>query len=122
MSEYFSLSHSARQSTVPSTFNAQKKLAPLGLILATGCCLLAASLCAQTPTPVTVPTWRYDLTHAGQNTGETALTPANVNVNTFGKLFSLSVDSTMYAQPLYMPGVKMSDGLIHNVIFLSTEN
>ena len=33
---------------------------------------------AQTPTPVIVPTWRYDLTHAGQNTNETALTPENV--------------------------------------------
>ena len=36
-------------------------------------CTFAASLLAQTPTPVTVPTWRYDLTHAGQNTNETAL-------------------------------------------------
>ena len=77
---------------------------------------------AQTPTPVPVPTWRYDLTHAGQNTQETALTPANVNVNSFGKLFSLSVDSTLYAQPLYMPGLKMSDGLVHNVLFVATEN
>ena len=77
---------------------------------------------AQTPTPVPVPTWRYDLTHAGQNTQETALTPANVNVSSFGKLFSLSVDSTVYAQPLYVPGLKMSDGLVHNVLFVATEN
>jgi hypothetical protein len=39
---------------------------------------------AQTPTPVTVATWRYDLTHAGENTNETALTRATVNVNSFG--------------------------------------
>src|ERR1700679_239255 len=76
---------------------------------------------AQTPTPVPVLTWRYDLTHAGQNTGETALTPANVNVSSFGKLFSVTVDSTMYAQPLYVPGIKMSDGLVHNVLFVATE-
>ncbi|MGB6689195.1 MAG: chitobiase/beta-hexosaminidase C-terminal domain-containing protein [Terracidiphilus sp.] len=81
----------------------------------------AASVLAQ-PTPVPVLTWRYDLTHAGQNTNETALTPANVNVNSFGKLFSLSVDSSMYAQPLYVPGLKMSDGLVHNVLFVATEN
>jgi hypothetical protein len=81
-----------------------------------------ASLLAQAPTPVPVLTWRYDITHAGQNTSETALTPANVNVNSFGKLFSMAVDSSVYAQPLYVPGLKMSDGLVHNVIFIATEN
>jgi len=82
----------------------------------------AASVFAQTPTPVLVPTWRYDLTHAGQNTNETELTPAVVNPKTFGKLFSLSVDSTVYAQPLYVPGLTMSDGQVHNVLFVATEN
>lgn len=81
-----------------------------------------ASIEAQTPTPVPVYTWRYDKTHAGQNTQETALTLANVNVNTFGKLFSLPVDSTVYAQPLYVPSLTMSDGLAHNVLFVATEN
>ena len=80
------------------------------------------SLLAQAPTPVPVLTWQYDLTHAGQNTQETALTPANVNAQSFGKLFSLPVDSTVYAQPLYVPALKMSDGLVHNVLFVATEN
>jgi hypothetical protein len=84
--------------------------------------LLAPVVLAQTPTPVPVLTWRYDLSHAGQNTQETALNLSNVNVNSFGKLFSLSVDSTVYAQPLYVPGLKMSDGLVHNVLFVATEN
>ena len=79
-------------------------------------------LSAQTPTAVPVLTWRYDLTHAGQNTSETALTPSNVNPDSFGKLFSLSVDSTVYAQPLYVPNLKMSDGLMHNVLFVATSN
>jgi hypothetical protein len=69
-----------------------------------------------------VPTWRYDLTHAGQNTKETALTPTNVNATSFGKLFSVLVDSTVYAQPLYVPGLKMNDGIVHNVLFVATEN
>ena len=85
-------------------------------------CALDASMFAQTPTPVTVPTWRYDLTHAGENTQETALTPANVNSNSFGKLFGLTVDGNVYAQPLYVPGLKMSDGKVHNVLFVATEN
>ncbi len=77
---------------------------------------------AQAATPVTVPTWRYDNTHQGQNTHETLLTPANVNGNYFGKLFSVNVDSTVYAQPLYVPGLTLNDGKAHNVFFVATEN
>jgi hypothetical protein len=83
-------------------------------------CVPVPSLMAQTPTPVIVPTWRYDLTHSGQNTNETALTPSNVTESTFGKLFSQTVDGGLYAQPLYVPGLKMSDGLVHNVLFVAT--
>jgi hypothetical protein len=79
-------------------------------------------LSAQSPTAVPVPTWRYDLTHAGQNTSETALTPANVNGSSFGKLFSLSVDGDVFAQPLYVPGLTMGDGNVHNVLFVATEH
>ena len=82
----------------------------------------AASLIAQAPTAVPVLTWRYDVTHEGQNTSETALTPANVAPSTFGKLFSLSVDDHVFAQPLYVPNIKMSDGQVHNVVFVATEN
>jgi hypothetical protein len=85
-------------------------------------CTSLTCLMAQTPTPVPVLTWRYDLTGAGQNTQETALTPTNVNTQSFGKLFALPVDSTVYAQPLYVPALKMSDGLVHNVVFVATEN
>ncbi|WP_162601370.1 chitobiase/beta-hexosaminidase C-terminal domain-containing protein [Occallatibacter savannae] len=77
---------------------------------------------AQTPTPVPVLTWRYDQTHAGQNTSETALTTTNVNPSSFGKLFSVKVDSTVYPQPLYVPNLKMSDGQTHNVLFVETSN
>jgi hypothetical protein len=86
------------------------------------CAWLSPWTVAQTPTAVPVLTWRYDLTHAGQNTSETALNPTNVNKSSFGKLFSLPVDSTLYAQPLYVPGLKMSDGQVHNVVFVATEN
>jgi hypothetical protein len=101
-----------------SSLTRQIALASLALTLFGA---LAASMFAQTPTPVTVPTWRYDLTHAGENTHETALTPANVNANSFGKLFGLTVDGNVYAQPLYVPGLKMNDGKVHNVLFVATE-
>jgi Chitobiase/beta-hexosaminidase C-terminal domain len=92
------------------------------IVLLIAWCGSSRALWAQTPTPVPVLTWRYDLTHAGQNTQETALTPQNVNPSSFGKLFSVSVDSTVYAQPLYVPALQMSDGLVHNVLFVATEN
>jgi hypothetical protein len=96
--------------------------AALGLVVLALLCVPPSSVLAQTPTPVPVLTWRYDNTHEGQNTNETALTPANVNTTSFGKLFSVSVDSTVYSQPLYVPGMTMKDGLVHNVLFVATEN
>ena len=91
----------------------------LGLLVLCG--LFGPRLLAQAPTPVTVPTWRYDLTHEGQNTNETALTPENVNETDFGKLFSVNVDGRVYAQPLYIPGL-MAGGQVHNVLYVATEH
>ena len=71
---------------------------------------------------VNVPTWRYDNTHSGANTQEILLTPSNVNGVTFGKLFSISVDGFVYAQPLYVSGLTMPDGLVHNVLFVVTQH
>jgi hypothetical protein len=68
-----------------------------------------------------VLTYHDDNTRTGQNLTETILTPANVAPNSFGKLFSYSVDGQVYAQPLYVAGVPMSDGP-HNVVFIATEH
>ena len=78
----------------------------------------AARLLAQAPN---VLTWRYDNTHQGQNTQETILTPTNVNTNTFGKLFSQSVDGEVYAQPLYVSNLTIN-GATHNVLFIADEH
>jgi hypothetical protein len=49
------------------------------------------------------------------------LTPARVNPDQFGKLFSLPVDGQVYAQPLYLPSLTIS-GRAHNVVFVATEH
>jgi hypothetical protein len=74
-----------------------------------------------------VLTQHYDIARTGANTNETILTPANVNMRTFGKLFYYVVDGYVYAQPLYMAGVTMGTGTpqagtTHNVVFIATEH
>ena len=69
-----------------------------------------------------VLTWRYDNTRQGQNTQEDLLTPSNVNTNTFGKLFSHTVDDRVFAQPLYAGNLTLPGNGTHNVLFIVTEN
>ncbi len=74
-----------------------------------------------------VTTQHNDIARTGANTNETILNPTNVNISTFGKLFSYPVDGWMYAQPLYMPGVTMGagtaqPGTTHNVVFVVTQH
>jgi Malectin domain/Chitobiase/beta-hexosaminidase C-terminal domain/Legume lectin domain len=85
--------------------------------------LLLPGALAQT----SVLTQHNDISRTGANTNETILTPANVNTNSFGKLFTYVVDGYVYAQPLYMPGVTMGSGTAqagttHNVLFIATEH
>jgi hypothetical protein len=69
-----------------------------------------------------VTTWHNDNGHTGQYLRETALTPLNVNSNSFGKLGSYLVDGQIYAQPLYWPALHIPQQGIHNVVFVATEN
>jgi hypothetical protein len=52
---------------------------------------------------------------------ETILTPANVNVNQFGLLYSggVALDSWAPGQPLYVPNVTIN-GATHNVVYVAT--
>ena len=80
-------------------------------------CTVAAPASGQT----SVLTQHNDNARTGQNTSETILNTANVNVNQFGKLFAMPADGQVYAQPLYVPGVTIKGG-VHNVVILATEN
>lgn len=68
---------------------------------------------------VSVLTQHNDNLRTGGNTGETTLNTTNVNVATFGKLFSLPVDGFIFAQPLYVPAVSIGGG-VHNVVYVAT--
>jgi hypothetical protein len=68
-----------------------------------------------------VLTWHNDNERTGRNPSETTLTLKNVNVNTFGKLFVLSTDGLVDAEPLYVPNLTINAGT-HNVVFVESEN
>ena len=68
-----------------------------------------------------VATYHNDNFRSGQNVQETILTPSNVTSSTFGKLFTVSVDNVIDAQPLVLSLVPIS-GRTHNVLYAATEN
>jgi len=70
----------------------------------------------------------YDQFRTGANVQETLLNPGNVGKNLLVKLFSLHFaddpalhdDPRLEAQPLYVAGLKMSDGKVHDVVYVCT--
>ena len=84
--------------------------------------LLGVAMAAPASAQVAVTTQHNDLNRTGVNPNETVLTTANVNVNTFGKLFTRDVDGQIYAQPLYVPAVQIPAQGVHNVIYVATEH
>jgi hypothetical protein len=69
-----------------------------------------------------VITSQYDNARTGANFNETNLTPRNVNVQRFGKVFTLHVDGDVYAQPLFLGGVQIPGRGRHDVLFIATEH
>ena len=68
-----------------------------------------------------VLTQRGDVKRDGQYSNETYLTPANVNTNEFGSLFSDAVDGYIVAQPLYVSGVTIGGNVV-NAVYVATAN
>jgi hypothetical protein len=83
------------------------------------CAALAAALAIAQPS---VTTSQYNSARTGANLGECILTPRNVKAKSFGKLFRLPVDGAIYAQPLYMPRVKVPGKGVHDIVFVATEH
>ena len=69
-----------------------------------------------------VLTYHNDAARTGQNLGETTLTPSNVSSATFGKLFQMTLDGRVDAQPLYVAGVSIPNQGKHNLLIVATEN
>src|SRR5216683_1036913 len=69
-----------------------------------------------------VTTSQYDNARSGTNRLETTLTPRNVNVRHFGKLFTLKVDGDIYAQPLFLAGLDIPGKGRHDVLLIATEH
>src|SRR5580693_7384563 len=90
--------------------------------IAAGVFAMALYFCEPPVQAVNVLTYHYDNARTGENTNETALTLANVNSNTFSKLFTNAVDGLVYAQPLIMTGVAIPGQGTHDVVFVATEN
>src|ERR1700684_1641341 len=80
-------------------------------------------ICAALPlaAQVNVLTYHNDQARTGQNLAETILTPANVHKATFGKLFLVTLDGKVDAQPLYAAAISVQGQGTHNVLAVATE-
>lgn len=83
---------------------------------------MASLSCDSSSPPLRLLTYQYDTARDGANTRETVLTPANVNVSQFGKLFSDPVDGYVYAQPLYAGQLDVAGQGTRNVVYIATEH
>jgi hypothetical protein len=97
-------------------------------------CSGSKSSSSSTTTPPTTPpsspspsggtdvvTYHNDNARTGQNLGETTLTTSNVNSTSFGKLFTISADGQVNAEPLYLSALTINQAT-HNVLFIVSEH
>jgi len=80
-----------------------------------------AWLCLPRAGAVNVLTQHNNNLRTGANLNEYVLTTSNVNTGQFGKLFVRAVDGAMYAQPLYVHNLTISNKT-RNVVYVCTEH
>jgi hypothetical protein len=81
--------------------------------------LLVLSVPVWLSAQVTVSMSQYGYERTGANLQERVLTPSNVEPHRFGKLFSRSVDDSVYALPLIVSNLNIA-GRRRNVLFVAT--
>ncbi|MGA9510521.1 MAG: PQQ-binding-like beta-propeller repeat protein [Candidatus Sulfotelmatobacter sp.] len=69
-----------------------------------------------------VLTYHNDNSRTGLNRSEATLTLGNVNSGSFGKLFTLTTDGRVDAEPLYLSAVPIPGKSTHNLLIVVTEN
>lgn len=69
-----------------------------------------------------VLTYHNNSARTGLNSGETTLTLSNVNSASFGRLFTLTVDGRVDAEPLYLSAVPIPGSGTHNLLIVATEH
>ncbi|HEX9499043.1 MAG TPA: hypothetical protein VF926_11860, partial [Mycobacterium sp.] len=97
----------------------KRELSLLLLPLLATCTDNPTSVGPPNPQSVSVLTQHNDNTRAGLNDNEAALTTRNVNVQRFGKVFTIPVDGDVYAQPLVVGHAIGGD---RNVVYVATVN
>src|SRR5438270_10441163 len=91
------------------------------------CRIFATSLaalffaCTSPATAQDVLTYHNNIGRTGYNSRETILTPGDVDVSTFGKVFTIPVDGAVDAQPLYLSAVTLPTGS-RNLLIVATEH
>jgi outer membrane protein assembly factor BamB len=91
----------------------------LGIRIAALLAMAVLAPTARAGTPVL--TRSYDNGRTGANLTETQLKPAVVAQHGLKKLYTITLGTDnprMEAQPLYVPGLKMSDGKVHDVLYV----
>jgi hypothetical protein len=84
------------------------------------CVLQAQPMAPETLADDAVWTQHNDNQRTGAQLAEAELTPYNVSATTFGRLYSLPVEGTIAAQPLYVPQVSWMHGVPKDILYVAT--